>query len=314
MTYAAPLKVTIRLTVFDKDPRPGRKTVRDIKEQEVFFGEIPLMTRQRHLHHQRHRARHRHPVAPLAGRVLRARSGAGLLPRQDHPLPRKLGRVRVRQQEPAVRPHRPQAQVLRHGLPARARAQDATSRSSGRSTASPSSRSRTRSSSGTSTTRLIGMQALPRHHHQGRRDGRHPGQEDHASTISRRFRRPRSSRWKSPPNDLEGACVAADVVDMATGEVLIEANQELTATDARPSCIEAGIEQLRGLLPRARRGRHRRSPPRSARTRSRARTKRCSKSTASCAPAIRRRSTPPRSSSRACSSTRASTTSRAWAA
>jgi DNA-directed RNA polymerase subunit beta len=44
MTYAAPLKVTIRLTVYDKDPETGTKTIRDIKEQEVFFGEIPLMT------------------------------------------------------------------------------------------------------------------------------------------------------------------------------------------------------------------------------------------------------------------------------
>ena len=44
ITYAAPLKVTIRLTVFDKDQETGVKTVRDIKEQEVFFGEIPLMT------------------------------------------------------------------------------------------------------------------------------------------------------------------------------------------------------------------------------------------------------------------------------
>jgi DNA-directed RNA polymerase subunit beta len=43
-TYAAPLKVTIRLTVYDKDPDTGVKSVRDIKEQEVFFGEIPLMT------------------------------------------------------------------------------------------------------------------------------------------------------------------------------------------------------------------------------------------------------------------------------
>ncbi|HLJ48304.1 MAG TPA: DNA-directed RNA polymerase subunit beta [Bryobacteraceae bacterium] len=44
MTYAAPLKVTIRLTVYDKDAESGQKTIRDIKEQEVFFGEIPLMT------------------------------------------------------------------------------------------------------------------------------------------------------------------------------------------------------------------------------------------------------------------------------
>src|SRR5258708_433120 len=44
MTYAAPLKVTIRLTVYSKDPETQNKSVRDIKEQEVFFGEIPLMT------------------------------------------------------------------------------------------------------------------------------------------------------------------------------------------------------------------------------------------------------------------------------
>ena len=44
MTYAVPLKVTIRLTVYSKDPETQKKSVRDIKEQEVFFGEIPLMT------------------------------------------------------------------------------------------------------------------------------------------------------------------------------------------------------------------------------------------------------------------------------
>jgi DNA-directed RNA polymerase subunit beta len=44
MTYSAPLKVTIRLTVYDKDPETGAKTIRDMKEQEVFFGDIPLMT------------------------------------------------------------------------------------------------------------------------------------------------------------------------------------------------------------------------------------------------------------------------------
>ena len=44
MTYAAPLKVTIRLTIYEKDPDTGAKSIRDIKEQEVFFGDIPLMT------------------------------------------------------------------------------------------------------------------------------------------------------------------------------------------------------------------------------------------------------------------------------
>src|ERR1041384_5347409 len=44
MTYAVPLKVTIRLVVWDKDPDTGAKTIRDIKEQEVYYGDIPLMT------------------------------------------------------------------------------------------------------------------------------------------------------------------------------------------------------------------------------------------------------------------------------
>ena len=44
MTYAAPLKVTIRLTIYEKDADSGEKIIRDIKEQEVFFGEVPLMT------------------------------------------------------------------------------------------------------------------------------------------------------------------------------------------------------------------------------------------------------------------------------
>src|SRR5829696_1312552 len=44
MTYSVPLMVKIRLTVFDKDPETETKSIRDIKEEEVFFGEIPLMT------------------------------------------------------------------------------------------------------------------------------------------------------------------------------------------------------------------------------------------------------------------------------
>ncbi|HEV8591154.1 MAG TPA: hypothetical protein VGQ55_03555, partial [Pyrinomonadaceae bacterium] len=44
MSYSVPLKVKIRLTVFDKDAETGVSTIRDIKEEDVFFGEIPLMT------------------------------------------------------------------------------------------------------------------------------------------------------------------------------------------------------------------------------------------------------------------------------
>jgi DNA-directed RNA polymerase subunit beta len=44
MTFAVPLKVTFRLFVYDKDPETGARMMRDAKEEEVYFGDIPLMT------------------------------------------------------------------------------------------------------------------------------------------------------------------------------------------------------------------------------------------------------------------------------
>lgn len=44
MTYAAPLKVTIQLVLWDVDQRTGARTIKNVKEQEVYFGELPLMT------------------------------------------------------------------------------------------------------------------------------------------------------------------------------------------------------------------------------------------------------------------------------
>ena len=44
LTYAAPLKVTLRLIVFDIDEDTGSKDIKDIKEQDVYMGDMPLMT------------------------------------------------------------------------------------------------------------------------------------------------------------------------------------------------------------------------------------------------------------------------------
>src|SRR6266511_2251314 len=44
MTYSVPLHVKIRLTVWDKDEETSQKSIRDIKEEEVYFGDLPLMT------------------------------------------------------------------------------------------------------------------------------------------------------------------------------------------------------------------------------------------------------------------------------
>src|SRR5438128_114243 len=72
------------------------------------------------LHHLRHRARHRLAAASVARRLLPfGRQDA--LRRADHSLPRLVGGVRVRHQEPALRPHRSQAQVPGVGVPPCAR-------------------------------------------------------------------------------------------------------------------------------------------------------------------------------------------------
>ena len=44
MNYAAPLKVTLRLVVWDVDEETGARSIRDVKEQDVYMGDMPLMT------------------------------------------------------------------------------------------------------------------------------------------------------------------------------------------------------------------------------------------------------------------------------
>src|SRR3990170_4810401 len=44
MTFAAPLKVTVQLILWDVDSQTGSRSIKNVKEQEVYFGEIPLMT------------------------------------------------------------------------------------------------------------------------------------------------------------------------------------------------------------------------------------------------------------------------------
>ena len=44
LTYAAPLRVLVRLVIYDKDSPESKKKVKDVREQEVYMGEMPLMT------------------------------------------------------------------------------------------------------------------------------------------------------------------------------------------------------------------------------------------------------------------------------
>ncbi|MDR2387501.1 MAG: DNA-directed RNA polymerase subunit beta, partial [Deltaproteobacteria bacterium] len=46
ITYEAPLKITVALEIYDQDKETGAKSIRDIKQQEIYFGNLPLMTNQ----------------------------------------------------------------------------------------------------------------------------------------------------------------------------------------------------------------------------------------------------------------------------
>jgi DNA-directed RNA polymerase subunit beta len=61
LTYQAPLSMTVRFV---------NKETGEIREQRVFMGDFPMMTEQGHVHHQRHRARHRHAARPQPGAYL----------------------------------------------------------------------------------------------------------------------------------------------------------------------------------------------------------------------------------------------------
>ena len=120
MTYAAPLKVILRLIVWDVDEDTGARSIRDIKEQPVYMGDMPLMTDNGTFIINGTERVIVSPDAPLARRVLRPRQGqdafVGQVPvrRAGDPVSRLVAGLRVRQQGPGLRPHRPEAEAAGH--------------------------------------------------------------------------------------------------------------------------------------------------------------------------------------------------------
>ena len=61
-SYSAPVRVMMRLVIYDRD---AKKVVKDVREQNVFMGEIPLMTKKWFFYHQWYGAGGCFPVAPV---------------------------------------------------------------------------------------------------------------------------------------------------------------------------------------------------------------------------------------------------------
>ena len=106
ITFAAPLKVTLRLVVWDVDEDTGARSIRDIKEQDVYMGDMPLMTKngtfiingtERVIVSQMHRSP---GVFFDHDKGKTHSSGQVSVRRARHPLSRLLARFRVRRQGP----------------------------------------------------------------------------------------------------------------------------------------------------------------------------------------------------------------------
>ncbi len=253
MTYAAPLKVTIRLTVYAKDPTTGAKSVRDIKEQEVFFGEIPLMTdngtfiingTERVIVSQLHRSPgvffERVPAQGyFLGKIIPYR-GSWVEFEYDN---KNLLYVRIDRKRKfygsvflRALGFKTDEQILRAFYTI-----DRISMKGSKLYWNLYNKE------GQLTNGLTGLKLS--HAITNKTGETIVGQgKKITSTLLKSIQQSKIQQVEIAPNDLEGAYIAADVVDMTTGEVLIDANNELTPT-AVQRLMEAGIEEFEVFFP-----------------------------------------------------------------
>jgi DNA-directed RNA polymerase beta subunit len=119
------MRVTLRLIVFEVDPDTETRSVLDIKEQDVYMGDMPLMTHngtfivngtERVIVSQMHRS----PGVCSIMTAARPTRPASISSPPASSLSRLVARFRVRRQGHRQRPHRPQAQAAGDGAAARA--------------------------------------------------------------------------------------------------------------------------------------------------------------------------------------------------
>ncbi|HEX6773143.1 MAG TPA: DNA-directed RNA polymerase subunit beta, partial [Acidobacteriaceae bacterium] len=251
MTYSAPLKVTVRLTIYDKDAETGAKTVRDIKEQEVFFGDIPLMSEngtfivngtERVIVSQLHRSpgvffETANARTYFLGKIIPYRgSWVEFEYDQKNTLYVRIDRKRkflgtiflralgLRSDEEILKTFYTVDTIqLEGGKLYWTLKEDATK-----------------------PTHLLGAKPAHAVHH-GSDEIAHSGRKI-TSSILKALRNAKTKRVEVETAELDGAMTAADVIDTNTGEVLLEANHELTA-DKLHKIMEAGIAQVEVFFP-----------------------------------------------------------------
>jgi len=251
MTYSAPLKVTIRLKIYDKNPETGVKTIRDMKEQEVFFGDIPLMTKngtflvngtERVIVSQLHRSpgvffETANNRTYFLGKIIPYRgSWVEFEYDQKNTLYVRIDRKRKFLGTVFLRALglKSDEEILKSFYTI-----DTISLKSGKLHWAVSHDE-------TKPTHLLGVKPAHAVVVKGEEIA-HSGRKITAS-ILKALRAAKINDVEVEESELDGAMTAADVVDTTTGDLLLEANQELTK-EKLAQILESGVTSLEIFLP-----------------------------------------------------------------
>src|SRR6266404_1974874 len=252
MTYSAPLKVTMRLTIWDKDPETGNRSIRDIKEQEVFFGDVPLMTQngtfiingtERVIVSQLHRS----PGVFFETAANRTYFLGKIIPYRGSWVEFEYDQknvlyVRIDRKRKFLGTIFLRALGLRSG-------EDIlkTFYTTDRLIVRDKKLFWTLDPASEKPTNLLGMKLAHNIKSKSGDEVAHSGRKISAATL-KDIQTAKISEIEVDTTDLEGAWAASDIVDTTSGEVLLEANTEITA-DKVAKILESGVVELSVFFP-----------------------------------------------------------------
>jgi DNA-directed RNA polymerase subunit beta len=251
MTYSAPLKVTMRLTIWDKD-EAGNRSIRDIKEQEVFFGDVPLMTQngtfiingtERVIVSQLHRS----PGVFFETAANRTYFLGKIIPYRGSWVEFEYDQknvlyVRIDRKRKFLGTIFLRALGLRSG-------EDIlkTFYTTDRLIVRDKKLFWTLDPASEKPTNLLGMKLAHNIKSKSGDEVAHSGRKISAATL-KDIQKAKISEIEVDTTDLEGAWAASDIVDTTSGEVLLEANSEITA-DKVAKILESGVVELSVFFP-----------------------------------------------------------------
>jgi DNA-directed RNA polymerase subunit beta len=251
MTYSAPLKVTMRLTIWDKD-ESGNRSIRDIKEQEVFFGDVPLMTQngtfiingtERVIVSQLHRS----PGVFFETAANRTYFLGKIIPYRGSWVEFEYDQknvlyVRIDRKRKFL------GTIFLRALGLRS-SEDIlkTFYTTDRLIVRDKKLFWTLDPASDKPTNLIGMKLAHSIKSKSGDEVAHSGRKI-STAILKDIQKAKISEIEIDMTDLEGAWAASDIVDTTTGEVLLEANSEVTA-DKVSKILESGVVELSVFFP-----------------------------------------------------------------